>query len=249
MLQLAEEIETPGAGRIKALSVVAGNPVLSAPNGQRLAAALDRLNFMVSLDIYCNETASHADVILPGLSVLEEGHYDVPFPQRSHRNQARYSPAVFAAPAGQPPGWQTRLRLVGILRGRPADRDIHALDDKLLADDLPTLAKGPERCTLLVHPVDAKRLGLIDGGLAQVQCGSATLQAPVVIRTAMMPGVVSLPHGWGHSPAGSRLQVAAQRPGANLNAVLDDSLIDPLSGNAVLSGVAVRVRPVAAVLA
>lgn len=78
--------------------------------------------------------------------------------------------------------------------------------------------------------------------MAQVQRGTTTLLAPVAISTAMMPGVVSLPHGWGHGRAGSRLQVAAERPGANLNMVLDDRLIDPLSGNAVLSGVAVQVR-------
>jgi len=59
-----------------------------------------------------------------------------------------------------------------------------------------------------------------------------------------MPGVVSLPHGWGHDLEGARLALAAERPGANLNAVLDDRLRDPLSGNAVLSGVPVVMSPV-----
>ncbi len=374
IVQLAEEIETAGPGQVRALIVIAGNPVLSAPNGPRIAAALDQLEFMVSLDIYCNETARHADVILPGLSPLQESHYDVPFPQFSHRNQARYSAAVFAPPAGQPPEWQNLLRLTAILQGRGATADVLALDDELLADDLrragaaqpdamlqalsawsgperlvdlalrngpygdklgdpfgdqpdgmnlaklaaapggidlgplqprlpellrtpsgrvelappllladlprawadlaaangqpgqmliigrrdtrsnnswmhnlPTLAKGPERCTLLVHPADAERLGLSDGGLARVSRGAASLQAPVVLSAAMMPGVVSLPHGWGHDLAGSRLGLASLRPGVNLNVLLDDGLIDPLSGNAVLSGVAVQVEAVAAV--
>ncbi|MGE5649732.1 MAG: molybdopterin-dependent oxidoreductase, partial [Bacillota bacterium] len=82
---LAEEIETPGAGQVRALISVAGNPVLSAPNGERLAAALDGLDFMVSVDIYLNETTRHADVILPGSSPLEDAHYDTAFPQFSYR--------------------------------------------------------------------------------------------------------------------------------------------------------------------
>jgi anaerobic selenocysteine-containing dehydrogenase len=361
--QLAEEIETPGAGQIRAAIVVAGNPVLSAPNGPRIAAALESLDFMVSLDIYCNETARHADVILPGLSALEEGHWDVPFPQFSHRNQARYSPPVFAAPAGQPPEWQHLLRLIAILKGRGAGAALRALDDELLADDLrrsagddapamlhalaawqgperlvdlalrngpygdrfgqqpdglnltkvaarpggidlgplqprlpellrtpsgkvelappmlladlpralaalqapaapagemliigrrdvrsnnswmhnlPTLAKGPQRCTLQLHPDDARRLGLHEGALARIARDGRHIEAPVQLTDTVMPGVACLPHGWGHDLPGSRLRLAAERPGANLNAVLDDRLIDPLSGNAVLSGVAVQ---------
>jgi len=111
--------------------------------------------------------------------------------------------------------------------------------------NLHTLAKGPERCTALIHPKDAERLGLADGALAQISAGDGgverTVTAPVAISADMMPGVISLPHGWGHDKKGAQLRVAAERPGANLNAVLDDQLRDPLSGNAVLSGVAVRV--------
>jgi len=372
IVQLAQEIETPGAGQVRAAIFMAANPVLSAPNGARLAAALDRLDFSVSLDIYCNETASHADVVLPGLSPLEEGHYDVPFPQLSWRNSARYSPPVLPAPAEQPPEWQTLLRLIAIVQGRGTAVDVQTLDDEWLADDLrrsagdnaaavqaalgawrgperlvdlalrsgpygdgfgqrpdglslarvaatpggidlgalqprlpevlrtpsgmvelapallladlpraladlaahpaaaadadaagalliigrrdvrsnnswmhnlPTLAKGPQRCTLLVHPLDAQRLGLADGALARIARGAAQLQAPVQISDTVMPGVVSLPHGWGHDLAGSRLALAGQRPGVNLNSLLDDGLTDPLSGNAVLSGLAVQVQP------
>ena len=74
---LAEEIETPGAGQVRAMLTFAGNPVLSTPNGPRLAAALARLEFMVSIDLYVNETTRHADVILPPAWSLSEDHVDL----------------------------------------------------------------------------------------------------------------------------------------------------------------------------
>lgn len=364
MTCLAEEIETAGAGQIRALFTVATNPVLSSPNGPRLAAALDRLDFMVSLDIYLNETTRHADVILPGLSPLEDFHCDVAFPQLSWRNHARYSPAVLTRPEGAPEEWQTLMKLAAIVRGEGVQTDVNALDDAEFAEDarrlaganaaavieatsalkgpqrlldvalrsgpygdlfgakpdgltlakvmasnsaggidlgelqaripemlrtpsgkvelaapalladlarpaadltrpvpdlmiigrrdvrtnnswmhnLPTLAKGPFRCTALVHPVDAERLQLQDGGLARIASGSRSIQAQVQISAEMMPGVVSLPHGWGHDLPGTRLRLAAERPGVNLNALLDDQLRDPLSGNAVLGGVAISMQ-------
>lgn len=363
---LAEEIETPGPGQVRALLSVASNPVLSAPNGARLAAAFDSLEFMVSLDIYLNETTRHADVILPGPSPLEDSHYDVAFPQFSFRNHARYSAPVFDPPAGQPPEWQNLLRLAAIALGRGAQADVFALDDELLevevrkvaseqtpavlaavsrwrgperlldlalrsgpfgdrfgqkpdglnlakvkaapggidlgalqprvpemlrtpsgrielappllVDDLPRaaadlatppddrllmigrrdvrsnnswmhnlplLAKGPMRCTLLVHPHDARRLGLVDGAGAVVGAGGRSVRAQVELSEAMMPGVVSLPHGWGHDLPGAKLGVAAERPGANINLLMNEAARDPLSGNAVLSGVAVSVAAAA----
>ena len=362
MTCLAEEIETPGAGQVKALITIASNPVLSAPNGPRLAKALEGLEFMLSLDIYLNETTRHADVILPGLSPLEDTHYDVAFPQFSVRNHARYSPAVLPPPAGMPAEWETLLRLAALVQGRGAQADIGALDDALVAEEvrklagdqadavmravshhrgperlldlalrsgpfgdgfgrqpdgltldtlkaaphgidlgplsprvpellrtpsgcielapqpllddlqraaadaragthdaviigrrqvrsnnswmhnLPTLAKGPFRCTALVHPQDAARWGLQHGGQARIaRAADQSIEVQVEVSDEMMPGVISLPHGWGHALPGARLAVAAARPGANLNAVLDDSLRDPLSGNAVLGGVAVQV--------
>jgi anaerobic selenocysteine-containing dehydrogenase len=110
--------------------------------------------------------------------------------------------------------------------------------------NLPLLAKGPYRCTALVNPGDAARLGLRDGAPARIRNGERSIDAQVELTDEMMPGVISLPHGWGHDLPGTRLQVAAERPGANLNAVLDDKLRDPLSGNAVLNGIAVSVEPV-----
>ena len=364
---MAEEIETAGPGQIRVLFTVATNPVLSSPNGPRLAAALDTLDFMVSMDIYLNETTRHADVILPGLSPLEDFHYDLAFPQLSWRNHARYSPPVLARTDGAPEEWQTLLKLAAIVRGEGAQADANALDDAQFAEDaqrlagaqaaaviqatsglkgpqrllevalrtgpygdsfgmkpegltlakvmasnsvggidlgelqpripemlrtpsgkvelappalladlarpaadlaraapdlviigrrdvrtnnswmhnLPTLAKGPFRCTALVHPDDAQRLKLQDGAMAHITSGPRSIQARVQISTEMMPGVVSLPHGWGHDLPGARLQLAAQRPGANLNALLDDQLRDPLSGNAVLGGVAITMQAVA----
>ena len=367
MTCLAEEIETPGEGQIRALITVATNPVLSSPNGPRLAAALESLDFMVSLDIYLNETTRHADVILPGPSPLEDMHFDVAFPQLSWRNHARYSAPVFPLAADQPQEWQTLLKIAAIVQGKGAGEDANLLDDAHFARDaerlfgvhapavmhatkglrgperglevalrtgpygdnfglkpagltlakvkaatagggidlgelqprmpemlrtpsgmielapelficdlqraakdlqrqapslviigrrdvrsnnswmhnLPVLAKGPMRCTALVHPSDAERLGLQEGGQALLRNGARQVQTQVHITTDMMPGVVSLPHGWGHDLPGTRLRVAAQRPGANLNALLDDQLRDPLSGNAVLGGVPIEMEAVA----
>src|SRR2546423_1532900 len=133
--------------------------------------------------------------------------------------------------------------------GRPADDIVivgrrHMRSNNSWMHSLPLLAKGPNRCTALVHPSDAARLGLAHGGKAHIrgQRGSM-IEAEVQVSDEMMPGVVSVPHGWGHDMPGTRLGVASERPGANLNAVLDESLLDPLSGNAVLGGVPVTVTP------
>ena len=127
---------------------------------------------------------------------------------------------------------ETGLQIVG-------RRDVRSNNSWL--HNLPLLAKGPMRCTLLVHPDDARRLGLAEGADALVSAAGRSVRAPVELSAAMMPGVVSLPHGWGHDLPGASLAVAAERPGANLNLLMDDAARDPLSGNAVLSGVAVSV--------
>jgi len=366
---LMEEIETPGKGQIRAMVTLATNPVLSMPHGERLARALEGLDFMVSLDIYLNETTRHADVILPAASPLEDMHYDMPFPQLSWRNHARYSAPVFPRAPGQPAEWETVLKLAAIAAGGDPQRSAAEIDDDhfvqeaqmrfgtasadvmaataglrgpervldvalrsgpygdqfgrqpgglnlarvqastaaggidlgpleprlpellrtpsgkvelapaLLLDDLqraaadlsrapdalvvigrrdvrsnnswmhnlPVLAKGPMRCTALLHPDDARRLGLADGAMAEMSRSTRNGRRSITVQVAcsqdMMPGVVSLPHGWGHDLPGTQLGVAGQRPGANLNALLDEDLRDPLSGNAVLSGVAVEMRP------
>ncbi len=111
--------------------------------------------------------------------------------------------------------------------------------------NLPLLAKGPFRCTALVHPQDAERLGLTDGMPTRLasphRSGRLGIEVPVQISDSMRPGVVSLSNGWGHQQPGTCLRVAAERSGTHLNDRLDDQWRDPLSGNAVLSGIEVQI--------
>jgi len=368
---LAEEIETAGPGQIRAMFTVAGNPVLSTPNGARLAKALDSLEFMVSLDIYLNETSRHAHVILPGLSPLENCHYDMAFSQLAIRNAARFSPPVFAKPADAPYEWQTILRLTGLLSGAGPKCDTNMLDDMVMLNlieretkletspiagreaqeilaalaprrgperaidfmlrtgpygegfgkdpDGLTLAKveaaphgidlgplearlpevlrtpsgkvelapdfivqdvrrlaaslggnaqgdlllvgrrqlrscnswmhnynrlvsGKPRCTLLMNPADAAALGLETMDTAAITSRAGTVQAPVEVTGDMMPGVVSLPHGWGHDAPDIRLSIAREHAGVNSNLLTDEHHLDPISGNAVLCGIPVTVK-------
>ncbi len=367
MACLAEEIDTPGDGQLRALVMLASNAAISAPNGPRLTKALGGLDFMVCLDIYVNETTRHADVIIPGPSPLEEAHYDVFFSQFGYRNVTRYSPPALLPANDMPHDWETMLRLIAIVSGRGAGADLAMLDDELttgllqaqapdhagvmlaslagrrgperLLDlalrtgpygdlfglrpgglsldallaapsgidlgpleprvpemlrtpsgrielapsefldalaiaareihaavpecvvigrrdlrsnnswmhNLPVLAKGPFRCTLLVHPDDAARWRLVDGARARLSSPATgeSIAVSVEIDDSMMVGVVSLPHGWGHDQAGSRLRVAAQRPGANINVLTDSARRDPLSGNPVLNGIEVTIEPLA----
>jgi anaerobic selenocysteine-containing dehydrogenase len=364
---LPEEIETPGAGQVRALLTVAGNPVLSAPDGERLSAALAGLDFMVCIDPYLNETTRHADVILPPPPPSNSPHFDVALAGVAVRNNARYSPPVFALSEDRPdevqiicrlalgilgvgtdtdpklvddqiiaavldkevadpaspvsgrsvaeltamlpegPGYERRLdmmlrlgpfgdafgakpegltlqtlkdnphginlgplisRIPEVLRTpsgklelapEPILADIPRLQAALSAGDsgflligrrhlrsnnswmhnLPALAGGTNRCTLQIHPDDAARLGVTD--TAVVTGPGGKLEVPVEITENIRPGVVSLPHGWGHTAPGTRLSVAATQAGVNVNGLLDSSLLEPLSGTAVLNGVPVEV--------
>ncbi|HJQ82500.1 MAG TPA: molybdopterin-dependent oxidoreductase, partial [Candidatus Binatia bacterium] len=116
---LAEEIETPGAGQIRALVTIAGNPVLSTPNGRRLDRALERLEFMVAVDLYVNETTRHADVILPPCWSLAEDHSEPVGPNVSIRSHVRWSPPVVAKQPGELADWEILLRLAEELGGGP----------------------------------------------------------------------------------------------------------------------------------
>jgi anaerobic selenocysteine-containing dehydrogenase len=114
---LAEEIDTPGPGQVRALVTLAGNPVLSGPNARRLEAALASLEFMVAIDFYLNETTRHADVVLPGTFALEHDHYDLLLNAVAVRNVARYSAPVLRPPASGREDWQILLELAtGIAR-------------------------------------------------------------------------------------------------------------------------------------
>jgi anaerobic selenocysteine-containing dehydrogenase len=343
---LADEILTPGDGRIRALITVCGNPCLSTPNAGRLSEALAQLDFMVSLDIYLNETSRHADVILPGPTPLERSHYDVALYQLAVRNIANWTPA--ALPTDVPQEWQTLLRLTGIVTGQGPNADLSALDDFVatqigqrfevdpalaagrtgparlidlmlrggpydltLADleaaphgvdlgplqprlpdllttpsgrvelapeaitvdvprlraelnrpangmvligrrqlssnnswmhNLSPLVRGSNRCTAQLHPDDAARLGLVDGAHAVVRSRAGKIELPVEITDTLRPGVISIPHGWGHAVDGVRATVATTHPGANSNLLTDDTLLDAPSGTAVLNGIPVEVE-------
>jgi anaerobic selenocysteine-containing dehydrogenase len=105
------------------------------------------------------------------------------------------------------------------------------------------LVKGPPRCTLLIHPDDAAARGLADGARAKVSTAAGAIELPVEVTDAVMPGVVSIPHGWGHGRPGIKLRVASTVPGASINDLLDPTIIDELSGTSALTGQRVEVVP------
>lgn len=369
---LAEEIETPGDGQVRALITVSGNPVVSTPDAQRLDRALASLDFMVSVDIYVNETTRHADVILPPERELARGHYDVALYNLAVRNVANYSPPLVELRPDEMPEWQILLRLAGILSGQGPDADLEALDDFVVAGlvqraatrgstegrdpeeltkelasrrgperildlmlrtgpygdgfganpdgltlavleanphgvdlgpleprvpevlrtpsgkielappeivedverrlrpalerhgdgvlvlvgrrdlrsnnswmhNVEVLVKGRPRCTLHVNPVDAARCGVTDGAPVRVRSEAGEVVIAAQVTDAIRPGVVSIPHGWGHDADGVQLSVAREHAGVNSNVLARTDLFDPLSGNAVLNGIPVTIEPV-----
>jgi hypothetical protein len=112
--------------------------------------------------------------------------------------------------------------------------------------NVPHLVRGKDRCTVHVHPADAERLSLEDGARARVSSSSGEIEVAVEVTDAVMEGVVSIPHGWGHDEPGAQLSVAAEHAGANSNVLADENAMDPLSGNAVLNGIPVELAPVLA---
>jgi anaerobic selenocysteine-containing dehydrogenase len=106
------------------------------------------------------------------------------------------------------------------------------------------LVKGPARCTLLIHPDDAQARGVVDGGTAKVSTRHGAIELPVEVTADMMPGVVSVPHGWGHGRPGVQLRVAQTVPGASVNDIIDPARVDELSGTSALTGQPVEVAPV-----
>ena len=369
---MAEEI-TDAPDPIRAMVTVAGNPVLSTANGEQIDDAFAQLEFMVSIDIYLNETTRHADVVLPPPSALQRPHYDLSLLNFAVRNVANFSDPVLPLDPGAPDEWEI-LAKVGLLaagQGPAADpaaadeqtvrgmveravadphsaihgRDVadimaalgsvpgperhldfmlqmgpygaafganpggaslqllrdhpHGVDygamlprlpdvlrtpsgrielahPVLLADverlkaavpdleqrslvlvgrrdlrsnnswmhNIEVLVKGKARCTLQMHPDDAARLGVHDGSVARVSSRVGSVEAAVELTDGIRPGVVSLPHGWGHGVPGTRLRVAAERAGVNSNVLTDHDALDPLSGTSVLNGIPVEVVPV-----
>jgi anaerobic selenocysteine-containing dehydrogenase len=102
--------------------------------------------------------------------------------------------------------------------------------------------KGREACTLLMHPRDASARGLSAGARVRLRSRVGEVNVPLEITEDIAPGVVSLPHGWGHARDGVELRVAREHAGASINDVTDDARIDPLSGNAAYSGTPVTVE-------
>ncbi|MFD1945610.1 molybdopterin-dependent oxidoreductase [Nocardioides aestuarii] len=141
---LSEEIETPGDGQVRAMLTIAGNPVLSTPDGRRLAAALDSLDFMVAVDIYLNETTRHADVVLPPTTILERDHYDIVFHGLAVRNTARFTPAVVDKPRDARHDWEIfrdlALRIAGRLERQPSLKQ--RVQQRLRLTISPTFAIG-----------------------------------------------------------------------------------------------------------
>ena len=108
--------------------------------------------------------------------------------------------------------------------------------------NLHVLTKGKERCTLHIHPNNAAHLKLVDGNMATVTSRTGSVEIPIEITDAIMPGVVSIPHGWGHSLPMTKTRVASEHAGVNTNILSDEVEVDPLSGNAVLNGIPVTVE-------
>jgi len=107
--------------------------------------------------------------------------------------------------------------------------------------NVPSLMKGRDRCTLLMHTADAQRRGLATGDIVDVASPTGKLQVPVEVTDAIKPGVVSMPHGWGHGKPGTRMSVANGSPGVNTNALSPPTFIDEPSGNGALNGIPVTV--------
>jgi anaerobic selenocysteine-containing dehydrogenase len=108
--------------------------------------------------------------------------------------------------------------------------------------NLRSLVKGPDRSALLVSPDDAARLGLVDGRTYRLKSRAGEVTAKVSVSKDMMPGVVSLPHGYGHAPAAATLRVAGALSGPNVNALTDETWVEPILGNSILTGVPVTIE-------
>ncbi len=133
------------------------------------------------------------------------------------------------------PTGQNELMMIGRRDPRTNNSWLH---------NAPLAVKGPNRCTLIVHPDDAKRLGLDDAKHVSIRSRIATRTAQLTISDEVMPGVVSLPHGWGHGAEGMRMSIASAHPGINFNDLADDSVIEAVVGNAVLNGIPVVLEAV-----
>ena len=325
---MAEEILTPGEGQVHGLVTICGNPVLSTPNGRQLDRAFESLAFMLSIDIYLNETTRHADLILPPTSALNHDHYDLVFNAFAVRNVTRYNEALWKRADEERYDWEifsgigARLAAklgrefrpmsplkevianmlnksgnregttLESLRAAPHGIDLGALKPSMatrietpdnlidcapapmLADmarfnaDLAAtantglrligrrhvrsnnswmhnyhrLVKGKVRDQLLMHPDDLAAHGFKNGQTVELASRIGMLKVPVEATVDVMPGVVCLPHGWGHNRDGARLTIANAHAGESYNDISDEKFIDAISGNTAMNGISVTVR-------
>jgi anaerobic selenocysteine-containing dehydrogenase len=328
---MAEEMETPGKGQIRALVCIAGNPVSSTPNGARLERAIQKLDFVLGIDFYVNETTRHAHVMLPPKHVFETGNYDLILSRFSVRNVAKYSAPIVKTSDDTRDDWAIATEIAARLHAgalqKPAVRALasvperlvdvllrtgprrislrelaraeHGIDfgplertttkriftsdgridlaPKALAADIPrvsrwvdgfgrknamvligrrhlrsnnswmhnvrSLAKGPDRARLMIHPLDAARLSLEEGSAARIKSRAGEATVLVTVTDEIMPGVVSLPHGFGHQAASETLRVAGALPGASANVLTDEQFVEPVIGTSILNGVPVSIEP------
>lgn len=325
---MADEMLTPGEGQIKAMVTSCGNPVLSVPNGTKLDEALAELEFMVSVDIYLNETTRHADIILPPATGLETPHYSMAFHNLAVRNTAKYSDPVVNKSEGSLYDYEIFLGLqkaiekltlsaeeqsknknyfkmnpelmidmmlksgqsgltLKELKENPHGIDLGPLQpvfpQNLLTEDskinlLPSIyidqlqsllkdssessdivligrrqlrsnnswlhnsyrmVKGRDRCTLLIHPNDATKHGIVDGQIVTVNSNVGEVSLKAEVSDEMMEGTVSIPHGWGHHREGIKMKIAQEHAGVSMNDLIDDALVDELSGVSIISGIPV----------
>jgi anaerobic selenocysteine-containing dehydrogenase len=151
------------------------------------------------------------------------------------------APRVLADDVGRVKAWIADARARGlVLIGRR-----HVRSNNSWMHNVHSLTKGPDRSTLLMHPTDAARLDTANGSRVRIASRVGEVTATVEITSDIMPGVVSLPHGFGHGAAADTMRVAGALPGASANAITDDMLLEPLTGTAVLNGVPVRVERLA----
>jgi anaerobic selenocysteine-containing dehydrogenase len=335
VVAMADEMLVAGEGQLKGFINVAGNPVLSTPNGEKLDKALAQLEFMVSVDPMINETSRHAHIILPPVSPLEREHYDLTFNGFAVHNVAKYSPALFAKKPNEKHDWEITLELAkrlnknapmatkierwltkvlgpkfllgqGLKRGpypqvslktlmksphgidlgplqsmlpqglKHKDKQIHLNVDFYQADldrvkdmmqqyndsqilligrrhvrsnnswlhNSQRLVKGKSRCTLMLHPETAKVQGIEQGQKVRVTSRVGSVNIEAEITDELMPGVVSIPHGFGHGRKGVKQKIAQAHGGVSVNDLTDDTLIDQLCGNAAVNGVPVMLEAI-----
>jgi len=326
---LADEILTPGKDQIKMMVTIAGNPVLSTPNGKKLEEAFESLEYMVAIDIYLNETTKYANIILPTTTGLETPLYDLVFHHFAIRNTAKYSEVLFEKTEEQRHDWEILKELTTRLSGKENPLNLeqtldymlqfssyrdpklsvselkkhpHGIDFGALKPQLPErlftedkkvalahplfiadlerlnarlldlekdlhssypfaligrrhlhsnnswmhnierMVKGRKRCTLLIHSNDADTLNITAGQNVTVISNVGEVKLPVEITDAMMQGVVSIPHGWGHHRKDTNISIAHEHAGVSLNDLTNNMKLDNLTGNADFSGTRVKIE-------